>query len=293
MERSNGDGTFNVKQAFTPNPSYGVNNNNFNFKTGDFNGDGKTDLIHFIDPGNGYVHVLISNGDGTFSVKQAFTPSPSYDVDSNNFNFKIGDFNGDSKADLIHFADDIYIWTSNGNGKFDIKLPSEIYNKNDIYTYNLGDGSKTIYDTGSPEGTTLDGGIDTLKFGDSITPNDLALQRQGNNLIINSNFTNSGGGWSSQDKTPRFLADINGDKKADIIGFGNDAIFTALAKSDGTFGELKIAYSHFTNTGGGWTSQDKSPRYLADINGDGKADIVGFGWGEQVNCAEQINYLTG
>src|SRR5262249_56980059 len=28
---------------------------------------------------------------------------------------------------------------------------------------------------------------------------------------------------------------------------------------------------------GGWTSQDLYPRTLADVNGDGMADIVGFG----------------
>jgi hypothetical protein len=29
--------------------------------------------------------------------------------------------------------------------------------------------------------------------------------------------------------------------------------------------------------GGGWTSQNQYPRQLADVNGDGMADIVGFG----------------
>jgi hypothetical protein len=28
---------------------------------------------------------------------------------------------------------------------------------------------------------------------------------------------------------------------------------------------------------GGWTSADRFPRQLADVNGDGRADIVGFG----------------
>jgi hypothetical protein len=31
------------------------------------------------------------------------------------------------------------------------------------------------------------------------------------------------------------------------------------------------------NFGGGWSSQDEFPRHLADLNGDGAADIIGFG----------------
>jgi len=122
---SKGDGDFDVKSSFTPNPSYGVNNNNFNYKTGDFNGDGKTDLVHFIDPGNGYVNVWNSNGDGTFDVKQSFTPSPSYGVNNNNFNYKVGDFDGDGKTDLIHFIDPgngyVDVWNSNGDSKTTIE----------------------------------------------------------------------------------------------------------------------------------------------------------------------------
>jgi len=38
------------------------------------------------------------------------------------------------------------------------------------------------------------------------------------------------GGWSSQDAYPRELANIaNGDKKADIVGFAQNGVWTALA----------------------------------------------------------------
>ncbi|MCZ8226185.1 MAG: FG-GAP-like repeat-containing protein, partial [Microcystis sp. LE19-84.1B] len=126
---SNGDGTFDVKPSFTPSPSYGVNNNNFNYKVGDFDGDGKSDLVHFIDPGNGYVNVWNSNGDGTFDVKQSFTPNPSYGVNNNNFNYKVGDFDGDGKSDLVHFIDPgngyVNIWNSNGDSKTTIEKEAD------------------------------------------------------------------------------------------------------------------------------------------------------------------------
>ncbi|MBO1058679.1 MAG: hypothetical protein HEQ27_20060, partial [Dolichospermum sp. JUN01] len=119
------DGTFDVKSAFTPAPGYGVNANNFNYETGDFNGDGKTDLIHFVNNGNGYVHVWNSKGDGTFDVKSAFTPAPGYGVNANNFNYQTGDFNGDGKTDLTHLVNSgngyVHVWTSNGDSEATVK----------------------------------------------------------------------------------------------------------------------------------------------------------------------------
>ncbi len=123
---SKGDGTFDVKAPFTPSPTYDVSNNNFNFKLGDFDGDGKTDLINFINNGTkGFITIWNSNGDGTFNVTPDFTPNPSYDVSNNNFNFKLGDFNGDGKTDLTHLVNSgngyVHVWTSNGDGEATIK----------------------------------------------------------------------------------------------------------------------------------------------------------------------------
>ena len=50
-----------------------------------------------------------------------------------------------------------------------------------------------------------------------------------------------------------------------------------MSKIRGTFAPSQIAYSGFTVNKGGWVSQDKYPRHVADVNGDGRDDIVGFG----------------
>ena len=90
-------------------------------------------------------------------------------------------------------------------------------------------------------------------------------------------YTVSSGGWSSDDKYPREIADVNGDGFADIVGFGHSTIYVALGKGDGEFGTAKSVLNAFTVASGGWSSQNNYPRRLGDINGDGCADIVAFG----------------
>ena len=72
---------------------------------------------------------------------------------------------------------------------------------------------------------------------------------------------------------------MNGDGRVDIVGFGADETYVALNKADGTFGQPSFEFASFGSSidAGGWTSQDRYPRLVADVTGDGKADIVGFG----------------
>jgi hypothetical protein len=95
--------------------------------------------------------------------------------------------------------------------------------------------------------------------------------------IANFGFNAGAGGWTSQDQYPRLLADVNGDGMADIIGFGADRVGVSLATGNGQFASPVPGIQNFTFNAGGWVSDDQYPRQLADVNGDGMADIVGFG----------------
>jgi GH18 family chitinase len=91
------------------------------------------------------------------------------------------------------------------------------------------------------------------------------------NLAVNKE------GWSSVDSYPRQLADVNGNDRGDTIGFGDDAVYVSLGQSDGTFSPASIAKDDdFTVNKAGWTNFDSYPHQLADVNGDNRADIVGY-----------------
>src|SRR5207302_979070 len=92
-----------------------------------------------------------------------------------------------------------------------------------------------------------------------------------------ANFGAGAGGWTSQDTYPRMMGDVTGDGRADIVGFGRDGVWVSLANADGSFAQPVLELGHFGSDAGGWTSQDQYPRLVADVTGDGKADIVGFG----------------
>src|SRR5205085_2854208 len=94
-----------------------------------------------------------------------------------------------------------------------------------------------------------------------------------------SNFGVGAGGWIDQNQYPRELADVNGDGMADIVAFGFGGVNVSLATGNGHFAQPTFELSNFGVGAGGWIDPTHFPRQLADVNGDGMADIVAFGFG--------------
>jgi hypothetical protein len=86
---------------------------------GDFNGDGRDDILHAV-ANSDYTHPWLSKGDGTFDVK-TFRPWAGYAIP--NGLWLVGDFNGDGRDDILHAVagtDYVHLWQSRGDGTFDI-----------------------------------------------------------------------------------------------------------------------------------------------------------------------------
>ena len=77
------------------------------------------------------------------------------------------------------------------------------------------------------------------------------------------------------DLHPRVMADIDNDGEADIVGFGDAGVWTALGTGDGRFAAPHFVLDRF-GLAQGW-NPTRDVRVLADVNHDGMADIVGFG----------------
>ena len=87
----------------------------------------------------------------------------------------------------------------------------------------------------------------------------------------------STGGWRV-DQNPRMMADVNRDGLADVVGFAHNGVYVSTSTgSDFTNPQLWVNAYGYNESAGGWVVEH-NPRMMADVNGDGLADVVGFAY---------------
>ncbi|KAJ2914372.1 hypothetical protein MD484_g6043, partial [Candolleomyces efflorescens] len=237
----------------------------------DLRNTGSVDIIGFGDKG---VIVSLNNGNGTYAPSECVLDDFGYDAGYrvDRHLRVLADVNGDGILDIVVFGEDaVYVALGKGDGTFE--KPKSVLKD---LTYSSGGWRvdkhpRTLADlTGKGRADIVgfgDGGVYVaLSNGDgTFQPAKLALQ----------DFGAVAGGWDST-KHLRYVADVNGDGLADIVGFGEAGFYIALGNGDGTFQAPRLALQDFAYQAGGWRV-DKHPRFVVDVTGDGAADIVGFG----------------
>jgi FG-GAP-like repeat len=273
--------------------------------TGDFNGDGKPDLVSC----NGsQIVVLLGNGDGTFHALSAISNPqgilPLF--------FITADLNNDSKTDLVGFAsvnpldNQLVTLLGNGDGTFQSpvlspgaiehqRFPSSIavgdFNADGridlavtFSTSGIGGGPGDVEDfLGNGDGTVQTPIVYALSNLGSSHPNGLAVADFNGDgkldLVVSDSGTGTvfillgnGDGSFHMPTTVAVgggqivTADLNGDSKADLIVTGSASVSVFLGNGDGTFGSAMNFPTPSTTTA--------AQPMLADLNGDEKLDFV-------------------
>jgi hypothetical protein len=230
---------------------------------GDFNGDGKLDLI-MAGGSPGQIVTFLGNGDGTF------TPAPSQPFVTNPpQKLFVGDFNGDGKLDvLVPVQGNLIEFLGNGDGTFG--PPKTVIS-----------GALSFADTGAifemadvnhdgrldliQRNALLDGPVPVFKIYLGQADGSFALQ-------------NTYSPYDGQPQTngvatagPAFTGDFNGDGNIDIAAFqqsGNTFyVQFLLGNGDGTFTPSFKKYPLGVGSLG-------TPAFITDMDGDGKSDFV-------------------
>ena len=238
LNLGNGDGTF---AAGTPVAGGAL-------AVADFNGDGKADVLQ---QGTGTLLVLLGNGDGTFQPPISTNSGASLTA------VVAGDLTGNGKADVLGlFNNNVVVYISNGNGTF---APGVSY---PVGNTSIGNGEITLGDFNGDQKVDI---VVSLP-GDNVVGQEVVLLGNGDGTF-QSGKTSTGVYYPSS----VVVGDFNRDGKLDLVissppycngTCGAPTTSFLLGNGDGTFQSPTSVISA------------NGPLVTADLNGDGKLDLV-------------------
>jgi hypothetical protein len=228
--------------------------------TGDFNGDGKPDLAYTDGGFPLTLHILMGNGDGSFSHGQDI-PLPSELAGA----LTIADVNNDGRLDILIGCDgptpEIGALLGNGDGTFGNVILS-------VLPVTLP-GFANMQSSFGVTDLNGDGAVDVIA-GDP--QNDAVFVLMGNNT---GSFTFKSQIFNGGAPGPVFTGDFNGDGKPDVIvrSFGGNDATVYLGVGDGTV-LPGVSYRGPSNI---------TSLLLADMDGDGHLDMVVTGFDNSIS----------
>ena len=243
---SNGDGTFTTPFV-NPNDTRGIG-------AGDFNADGKTDLVAVqrIAGFTGY-RVFLGLGNGLFAP-----PSPLVNTSISNSRILTADINGDGHVDFASLsgAGDIVAYLGNGDGTFGAAITTTVSSARDFALADFNGDSRPDIVTAESDFTA---GTEVLSL-----------------------HANTGGGAFDSGGVPFFTQNSGGIRvvAADFDSDGRPDVVT-----DGVFREANVLYGNGNGTftpdaGNPYTYSDSGTDLIVgDFDGDKNPDFATVGFG--------------
>ncbi|WP_221356269.1 FG-GAP-like repeat-containing protein [Streptomyces beigongshangae] len=243
----------------------------------DTTGSGRLDIAGFHDDG---VRVSLQDEEGKFAPLAGEPVLRAFGHDEKAGGWRadrhprfLADTTGDGRADIVGCHDDgVWVSLQDEEGAF----AEPLYILDD---FGVDQGWGTVEE--HPRflvATTGGGAVDIVGFG----PQGAVVARgrgdgtfEPSRLVLND--FGLAQGWTRK-KHLRSLADVTGDGNPDIVGFGDEGVWVSHNRGDGRFEQAQLVCRGFghNDDAGAWRV-DHHPRFLADITGDGRVDIVGFG----------------
>jgi hypothetical protein len=262
---ANGDGTFKAPiQISNPTGVYGM-------VAGDFNGDGKVDLVVTSQKANqGDFELLYFAGLGTGNFKTAVA------TDTGKTELLVStpaDVNGDGKIDIMG-------WSIATSGNYAATLDAMLGNGSGGFTSTLSVVSPGSYSPMTVGDLNGDGKLDVV-FGDA----------EGNAIVVTQGdgtgkFTQKGYYPSVYSADSVYITDFDGDGNNDIlVGIASEGFFGPVAAGGG-LGEVLLGKGNFTfsqpaallpQVSGVKLANGPSSLAVADLNGDSKQDVAAVG----------------
>jgi hypothetical protein len=265
---SNGNGGFTVTNRFVGDFAAWASDRRAVKLTGDFNGDGKTDVALTGPPGWNTLPIAFSNGDGSFTVTNTFIGDFAAWSSQRDVSRLTGDFNGDGKTDIALIGPKGWatmpVAFSNGNGSFTVTN----FGINGFASFAADVNSTKL--TGDFNG---DGRTDVALTGPSVWNTLPVAFSNGNGTFTVTNlYIGDFAAWASDQQAAKLVGDFNGDGKTDIALTGSaswDSMPVAFSNGNGSF--------NVTNRSGVfafWARTPYATKLTGDFNGDGKTDVA-------------------